>query len=467
MAFQDQRPEDANGNHDLRPDDDSEDSTSEGEAGGEADSDDDEAYQEKFRDMQESLRKLGPNPRQSDQEQFIDDSGTWLRPRSKGMIDQRNFLYKLAQDGPDAPWLVKHLVRSHSELLEQTDGDGRSSLLLAIIRKQTEFVRAVLDSNLDEALLGQTLGKAGWNSENCIHQAISKNLDPAITIRLIEKASWNTLAAQDQKKLTPLHLAVDYARCTKSRFDVVKALIKYGDGAFDQETGKPDSLSVYRYHHDTRRKYAKTQEEAKSKTSQNSGQSGNGSTKSDTRRPPVPEPMDPGPRGSTANSRKQPKLDVDGEDFMAPQLKRANTGARLANPTPSARPTVVPPTAGPFMGNHKMPFPGADDGRSPSTAPASRELPSNFGLASDGPMPKAKRPSRESKSKTSKSSSREKPSEQIAESIAKELKLHYLRSIFRRRPGNPLQSSEPRLSSSIRTRDSAIRFLYGDNKDGW
>jgi len=467
MAFQDQRPEDASENLDVRPDDDKEDSTSEGGAGEEADSDDDEAYQDNFRDMQESLRKLGPDPRQSDQEQFIDDSGTWLRPRSKDMIDQGNFLHKLAQDGPDAPWLVKHLVNSHPKLLEQTNGDGRSSLLLAIIRRQTEFVKAVLDSNLDEARLRQTLEKAGYNSETCIHQAISRNLDPAITIRLIEKASWNTLASQDQKKLTPLHLAVDYARCTKSGFDVVKALIKYGDGAFDQETGKPDSLSVYRYHHDTRRKSAKTQEEAKSMTSQNSGQSGNGGTKPGTKRPPVPKPMDPGPRGSTANGHKQPKLDVDGENFMSPQLKRANTGARLANPMSSARPTVVPPTAGPFMGNQKMPFLGADDRRSPSTTPGSRELPSNFGLASDGPTPKAKRSSRESKSKASKSSSREKPSEQVAESIAKELKLHYLRSIFRRRPGNPLLSSEPRLSSGIRTRDSAIRFLYGDNKDGW
>lgn len=488
-----QRPPSADGDDTLFDDDDDQSSSESGHEDEEppSDQDDDDltlpVYQEKFRAMQEQLRNLGPDPSPSNRDEFVASFRKWLQPQPETMdfvIDQRNFLYKLAQDGPDVPWLVKRLVKQFPAFLEEQDGDGRSSLLLAINRRQTEFVRAVLDSNLDDALLEKTLRKPSWNRENCIHQAISNNLDPAITISLIEKSSPQTLAAQDQKKLTPLHLAVDYARCTKSRFEVVTALIRCGDGAFDTETDKPDRFSAYLYHLDTKRKYEKAQEEKAKKALESSG----GSAKSDTIKQPTSESKAKVIKESGASSARQPKafssapsqgaaasslgkagqdddwerVKRNAEDFMPPPPKRAPT-ANFANFTTSF--AVIPP-AGAFSQGQKdhLPSPhGPKDARA-IAFPGTKERPSTPGsLSVDGkPVETRPKPRRSKQSKLSKpSSTREKPSPEIAESVAKELKLHYLRSIF------TTQSTQQVVPAPIiRTRDSAIRFLYGDNKEG-
>ncbi|KAK4163264.1 hypothetical protein QBC43DRAFT_319804 [Cladorrhinum sp. PSN259] len=487
-----QRPPSANGDDGLFDDDDDQSTSESGHEDEEppSDQDDDDltlpVYQEKFRAMQEQLRNLGPDPSPSDRDDFVARFRKWLQPQPETkdfVIDQWNFLYKLAQDGPDVPWLVKRLVKQFPAFLEEQDGDGRSSLLLAINRRQTEFVRAVLDSNLDDALLEKTLKKPSWNRENCIHQAISNNLDPAITISLIEKSSPQTLAAQDQKKLTPLHLAVDYARCTKSRFEVVAALIRCGDGAFDTETDKPDRFSAYLYHLDTKRKYERAQEEKAKKALE----SGGGSAKSNAIKQPTSESKAKVIKESGASSSRQPKafpsassqgttasslgkavqeddwerVKRNAEDFMPPPPKRAPT-ANFANFTTSF--AVIPP-AGAFSQGQKdhLPSPlGPKDARA-IAFPGIKERPSTPGsLSVDGkPVETRPKPRRSKQSKVSKSSStREKPSPEIAERIAKELKLHYLRSIF-----TPQSTQQVVPAPIIRTRDSAIRFLYGDNKE--
>ncbi len=63
-------------------------------------------------------------------------------------------------------------------------------------------------------------------------------------LRLIDKASETTLCAKDRdSNRTPLHLAVEYARCKPAQLDIVRKLIAKGGRALDKVT-KPEGLSV-------------------------------------------------------------------------------------------------------------------------------------------------------------------------------------------------------------------------------
>ncbi|KAK3983956.1 hypothetical protein QBC44DRAFT_302234 [Cladorrhinum sp. PSN332] len=379
--------------------------------------------------MQDELRKLGSNPTPEEQEIFIDGNKGWLRsptqPQVKTFgIHKRNFLYRLAQDGSDASWLVKHLV-ADSEAFRDQDTDGRTSLMLAICRRQTEFVRAVLDSKVKEADLQHVLGTHSRNNESCIHQAISEGLNPGITVQLIEKTPTKSLSAQDlETSRTALHYAVEYPRLTRARLEVVRSLIKFGDGALDTKTKRPNYFSVYQYLEDSKRQYKKAREE---------------------RMKPTRNKTEPGVGGDRPEPRHRRDITADSQ---GPSL-RGTTGDSTQRPKP---PTRDLDTRGPVgrVGHED------DWERVPKQGPHERGGEFRPPL-STGP----------SKSKSQKlPGSREKPSETVAKLVSKELKLHYLRSIFSQFEGQVLlDQAEQTPPKFHRTRDTAIRFLYGDNKD--
>ncbi|EYB26929.1 hypothetical protein FG05_30350 [Fusarium graminearum] len=91
--------------------------------------------------------------------------------------------------------------------------------------------------------------------KNCIHYAVSDGFGPEITIRLLQHTTEETLGHQDNKGLTPLQYAVEYERCLPEREEMVKALIKRSDVAFDLRSGKPEELSVYQHHVRSREKH--------------------------------------------------------------------------------------------------------------------------------------------------------------------------------------------------------------------
>ncbi|KAI1124133.1 hypothetical protein F5Y10DRAFT_280401 [Nemania abortiva] len=148
--------------------------------------------------------------------------------------------------------LTYYLVRHHSQLLQIRDDSGKTPLYITIVRKNFNALGAILDKYSDD--LDNLLAVACDHGRNSIHAAIFHNLDEAYTLRLIEKASEETLCMQDQDGLTPLHLAVQYSRCSESQLRIVRALIARGDRALDEFSTTPADLSVYRYHQYTRDK---------------------------------------------------------------------------------------------------------------------------------------------------------------------------------------------------------------------
>ncbi|KAL8349788.1 hypothetical protein RB598_005242 [Gaeumannomyces tritici] len=148
--------------------------------------------------------------------------------------------------------LTRMLIEKFPHLLEAVDRDNSTPLYLAIAESNVVFINVVLERarNVD-GLLSTMRDSKG----NCIHAAIRHDLahqNLEVMLQLIDKASETTLCAKDRdNNCTPLHLAVEYARCKPPQLDVVRKLIAKGGKALDEVT-MPDGLSVYQYHVHTR-----------------------------------------------------------------------------------------------------------------------------------------------------------------------------------------------------------------------
>ncbi|KAF4633297.1 hypothetical protein G7Y89_g4816 [Cudoniella acicularis] len=138
---------------------------------------------------------------------------------------------------------------------QKTVGDGDHNTLLhllvedakdKVIAKYQPLVKLLLDRHPHLII-------ACYHSENCLHVAIRRNVAPKLALFLIERAGEETLCAKDDKGNTPLHLAVDYERCTDGQLEVVKALVSRCDKAMDERTNAPNLFSPYLYYKHTRR----------------------------------------------------------------------------------------------------------------------------------------------------------------------------------------------------------------------
>lgn len=492
----------------------------------------------KVREMQQRLAAPGIGQDQELQARFIKDFQRFLPipnatvQASVQPIENRNFLYRMASGfagNVDAPWLVKHLVETYPDLLCELDQFLCSALLVAIIKERRGFINAVLDSKIGDGHLDVALASRSSNNENCIHIAVTKgpkSLDPAAVIRLIERASEETLAAQDNRDFTPLHRAVDYARCTASQVDVVKALIRCGDRAFDKFTGKPDCFSVYRYHIDTRRKYlqnARDSEKRSSKHVKSRATKATTATKSSTQPSSGPSNKLAGPQTATAVSSAQdravwetasgkpgnqtPTSKKPGEDRAWDDWEKivSSEGTRRVKDSTGGEPqrlkrapTIAPPSAGSLpspttknmlplaattnqargVGQHTISL-VARHAPEMGTAPLAPGSISSADIAANDASAKPKRPKIGKSTKSSSKLGRdpaETPSPESADAIAKELKLHYLRSTFdttspseQHRCRTDLKAREATQAKGgreVRTHNSAIDFLFGENKEG-
>jgi hypothetical protein len=120
---------------------------------------------------------------------------------------------------------------------------------------------AALKSNLDEVLLIQDNTK-----NNCLHTAM---MDPrrTIIIDLIKRVqSPSTFCAKNDDKLTPMHLAVEYERCSEKQLEIIDAMIQYWDAdhtALDvnvlgEDSDECEERSVFRHHQWTRERAVKS-----------------------------------------------------------------------------------------------------------------------------------------------------------------------------------------------------------------
>ncbi|KAK0720171.1 hypothetical protein B0H67DRAFT_178559 [Lasiosphaeris hirsuta] len=498
----------------------------------------------KIKEIQDQLQQQNLLEQSEERQiQFISKYRRYLSPQTEAVqklvpIENRNFLYRMASgwewENTRALWLVKSLASKFPKLLYEADDANRGALLVAVIKERRDFIKAVLESDVEQFHFNKALASSGYNYENCIHLAViskgPKRLSSQVIIQLIEKASEETLAAKDLRGLTPLHRAVDYARCTRSQVDIVKALISRGDKAFDELTGEPDLFSPYRYHFDSRRRFEKEESQRIEKKKVTSSKSLDKAKRVTTPTPPR-APLEALP-GSAHPSRPEGDLKVSSEKDRTAAVKKANhdlyqrngwdkakrdenldskgrdgkvggenlkdtTKAKLADdsssrfPEPSPgfiqkltrAPTTdfgrIPPSHLPYQANEARQQVSSDVARHMVTLVAGPPLVS-VGSADRGAPDadvsvKPKRPkiatthSRTARSSKTSWNSAETPSLEFADAIAKELKLHYLRTTFEPRAeagsakaDNPTGTNK---RQTPRTHNCAIAFLFGENKE--
>ena len=341
-------------------------------------------------------------------------------------------------------WLLKHLLGRHKERMEDMD-KGEGPLTVAISNNNEAFIKTVLRSKHLRGGLANLL-----SAENGIHLAIKSDLKPELIIELIAKVTEEDLRRRDAAGLTPLHLAVEYKRCTEARLDVVKALLELGDSALDVGTKAAD-LSVYRYHFSTR-------PEDRATGSAGSASSGASTQRNTARWLPQAAPQRPG-EGQAGGSEEDKKKKNQAKDASGKQgYGEPNDRGQAPMPVPGTGPR--PPHSLPLAGGGA---PGTMTTLGDSQDPGSRQQLANVtrkvqgalqppGSSSQGLTPKLGALPRRPTMKQNQDPKDGAPAttKESADAIANELKLHYLRSTFKKQPVD-----------RERVQEKAIWFLYG------
>lgn len=193
----------------------------------------------------------------------------------------RTLLHMIAEAGKNSTRalkpLVEHLVKHHRRLMEEKDNSGTTPLQAAIMAGIPKLVDYMCNAYDVEGDVDVVLALQDSKNNNCLHKAMLSKHKYArkIALRLIERVrDTETLRAQNNDLKTPLHIAVEWERCTESQMGVVRALVSACDTALDVNVGadvEPSRLSVYRYHEKTRREAKKADAAAKDKKEERSG----------------------------------------------------------------------------------------------------------------------------------------------------------------------------------------------------
>ena len=350
-------------------------------------------------------------------------------------------------------WVLKHLLEFYKERMEERD-DGKGPLTVAILNKNEWFIRAVLRSkHVRRRKLVDLLA-----AENGIHLAIKQQLSAKLTVEIISKVTDEVLSRRDAEGLTPLHLAVKYERCTEEQLDVVKALLKHGDSALDVRT-KVANLSVYRHHFSTRPKERDTAP-AGSTSSGASTQRASAGRRAAASDLPQATAQRPG-EGQTHGDKKKLNQAKDGSsnrgDGELNDRGQAPTPAQGAGPRLPHHPTL----AGGGTSTVTMVGDGQDAGSRQQLANVARRVAPQPPVSSPGHTPKLL-PLRRSMTKQGQDLTKQGQdlndgagvTKDLADKIAMELKLHYLRSTF-----------EERANGKERTQENALEFLYGGSRN--
>lgn len=223
----------------------------------------------RFKDIMNGLKDGSFNPCDPARlEHFAAHNESYLGQKMTADNDHNTLLHLLVVEAKDKAIskyrpLIKLLIDRHPNLLGEKDSNEKTPLYIAISKKRDRLVRFMCDIH---PKIDNMLTIPCYRSENCLHIAVQKDM-PKLAIFLIEHASEETLCAKDDKGNTPLHLAVDYKRCTDAQLGIVNALTLRCDRAMDARTSAPDYFSPYRYHEHTRAD-AKTAKEKENESSQ-------------------------------------------------------------------------------------------------------------------------------------------------------------------------------------------------------
>lgn len=207
-----------------------------------------------FEEIRDELRSNTLDLRaESDFERFVSTRVSYLGESTSATHDT-TLLHMIVEDVTEKRMeryqrLVDYLLDKHPSLVKRRDGNDVTPMFLAINNKRYALIRAMCN-RIPESEMDSILSIRS-NSINCIHKAIIKGFRAEKVIPLIAVAGQDTLCARDGEGKTPLHLAVQYDRCTESQLEVVRKLVERCDEALNVTMNAPRCFSPYQYHIDT------------------------------------------------------------------------------------------------------------------------------------------------------------------------------------------------------------------------
>ncbi|KAL4921648.1 hypothetical protein BDW62DRAFT_114630 [Aspergillus aurantiobrunneus] len=200
---------------------------------------------------------------------FIKDRGQYFKEVARG---NQNILHFLAKDGRlfrnriSLKWVALRIMAYYPELMGHVDDQNRTPLSLAITERNDLFIRAYGGvntpywENIREELKKECEISSAIPSETCLHFAMVSDISSQSRKIVIDRAPVEMVHMLSPAGLTPLHLAVDFNRCSPEQVDVVGRLLSHelAVEALTKKTHIPqypvkNRLSVYQYHEYTRR----------------------------------------------------------------------------------------------------------------------------------------------------------------------------------------------------------------------
>ena len=188
---------------------------------------------------------------------FAEEYTNYLGERTSEDNDRKTLLHLLVDGATDQQFdkyepLIQLIISKYPDTLKEGDRVRETSLYNAVSKKRNKLVRLICNThpNIDSVFEQPCLSDNG----TCVHAAIQKGVAPELVIFLVNKASEKVLCHQDSHGHTPLHLAVEYNRCTKEQLQIVEALVKRSQEAMYKRSDGDAYLSPYLYHMHTRPK---------------------------------------------------------------------------------------------------------------------------------------------------------------------------------------------------------------------
>ena len=198
---------------------------------------------------------------------FADEYRRYLGQSTSEANDRKTLLHLLVDGATDHQFdkyepLIQLIISKYPDTLKQGDRYRETSLYNAVSKKRNKLIELICNEhpNINSVFEQPCLSDHG----TCVHAAIQKGLAPKILIPLVNKASKKVLCHQDFQGRTPLHLAVDYNRCTKEQLQIVEALAKRCQEAMYTRSEGDACHSPYMYHMHTRSKAQADQDQVAS-----------------------------------------------------------------------------------------------------------------------------------------------------------------------------------------------------------
>ena len=191
-------------------------------------------------------------------EEFLNKYGDFLGECTSEENEGKTLLHMLVESAKDQTFdkcepLLRSIITEHPDLLEESDSRvNETPLYCAIAKRRNELVRLMCNTHSDINSVLRII--CSRNKDTCVHAAIRKSVAPELALFLISKASEEVLCLQDSDGNTPLHIAVEYKRCSKEQLQVVDLLAKRCKESMHKRSLGEACFSPYLYHMHTRPK---------------------------------------------------------------------------------------------------------------------------------------------------------------------------------------------------------------------